>query len=194
MPDTQGRTEEADGGRVLDTAVSLDGFVAGPNDELGGAPRLVFLAHRRRGHRRIGGGTGAIVIGRRTYGVGDRMDGFAHTPYPVDHLVLTHEVPEKTATGGMRFVFVADGVEGAVRQARDAAGDGNVAVGGASVVRQCLAVGLVDEIQVHLVPVLLGGGVRLFADRGAGRVGLGKTRAVDAPGVMHVTYRVLEEG
>jgi len=196
MADTRDRTGEAAVGKVLlDMAMSLDGFVAGPNDELGGLHDWFFSPEGAEAVEESVRNTGAIVIGRRTYDVGDRMDGFAQSPYRVDHFVVTHEAPGRVARGGMRFVFVADGVEGAVRQAREAAGDGNVAVGGgANVARQCLAAGLVDEIQIHLAPVLLGDGIRLFGDGGAGGIGLEKTRVVDAPGVTHVSYRVLKEG
>ncbi len=178
---------------LLDMNVSLDGFVAGPNGEDGGLHNWFFSPSGGEAVAESVRNTGAILIGRRTYDQGDRMDGFAHSPYAVEHFVLTHEPPERPARGEMKFTFVTGGVEEAVGRAKRAAGDGNVAVGGgASVAQQCLKAGLVDEIQVHLVPVLLGGGIRLF--EGVGRVGLEGVRVVDAPGLTHLMYRVLKEG
>jgi dihydrofolate reductase len=179
---------------LLDMAVSLDGFVAGPNDELGGLHDWFFSPAGAEAVEESVENTGAIVIGRRTYDLGDGMDGFAQSPYTVDHFVLTHEAPARTARGAMRFVFVTEGIRSAIEKAREAAGEGNVAVGGgAGVAQQSLAAGLVDEIQVHLVPVLLGGGIRLFGDAEGGRIGLEKIRVVDALGVTHISYRVLKE-
>lgn len=179
---------------LLDMSVSLDGFIAGPNDEDGGLHDWFFSSAGGEAVDESVRNTGAILLGRRTYDRGVRVDGFSDSPYEVDHFVLTHEAPEEAAEGGMTFVFVNDGPEGAIERARAAAGDRNVAVGGgASVARQCLRAGLVDEIQVHLVPVLLGEGIRLFDDSGAGRRRLEKTRVVDAPGVTHLAYRIVKE-
>lgn len=178
---------------LLDMNVSLDGFVAGPNGEDGGLHDWFFSPSGGEAVAESVRNTGAILIGRRTYDQGDRMDGFAHSPYAVEHFVITHEPPERPAGGGMKFTFVTGGVEEAVGLTKGAAGDGYVAVGGgASVAQQCLKAGLVDEIQVHLVPVLLGGGIRLF--EGVGRVGLEGMGAVEASGVTHLMYRVLKEG
>ena len=177
---------------LLDMAVSLDGFVAGPNDELGELHDWFFSPAGAEAVEESVRNTGAIVIGRRTYDQGDGMDGFAQSPYTVEHFVVTHEAPDGAARGEMKFTFV-DGVQAAIEKAKEAAGERNVAVGGgASVAQQSLAAGLVDEIQVHLVPVLLGGGIRLFGGPKAGRIGLEKARVVDAPGVTHITYHVLK--
>jgi dihydrofolate reductase len=92
--------------------------------------------------------------------------------------------------GGTSFVFVTDGVESALEQARAVAGDKDVAVaGGASVVQQCLRAGLLDELQVHVAPVLLGAGVRLFD--GGEQANLEIIRVVDSPTVTHIKYRVV---
>ena len=179
---------------LLDMAVSLDGFIAGPNGELGGLHDWFSSPEGNEAVEESVGNTGAIVIGRRTYDRGDAMDGFAHSPYAVEHFVITHEPPARAARGEMKFTFVTDGVERAIEGAKAAAGGRNVAVGGgASVARQCLEAGLVDEIQVHLVPVLLGGGIRLFDNGDAGKVGMEKVRVVDAPSVTHLVYRVVKE-
>jgi dihydrofolate reductase len=93
--------------------------------------------------------------------------------------------------GGTSFVFVTDGIESAFEQARAAAGDKDVAVaGGANVVQQCLRAGLLDELQVHVAPVLLGRGVRLFD--GGEQANLELVRVVDSPAVTHVKYRVVK--
>ena len=91
--------------------------------------------------------------------------------------------------GGTTFAFVTDGVESAVERARAVAGEQDVLVaGGGSVVQQCLAAGLLDEIQVHVAPVLLGSGVRLFQD--ASPAGLEITRVVAGPQATHIRYRI----
>lgn len=179
---------------LLDMAVSLDGFVAGPNDEDGGLHDWFFSTAGAEAVDESVRNTGAILVGRRTYDQGDRVDGFANSPYKVEHFVLTHDAPERAARGEINFTFVTEGIENAVQRAKVAAGDRNVAVGGgASIARQCMKAGLVDEIQVHLVPVLLGGGLRLFDLSDAGKIRLEKTRVVDAPGVTHLMYRIAKE-
>lgn len=82
------------------------------------------------------------------------------------HFVVTHTVPQEWVNEGLPFIFVTDGVENAVEKAKQAAGDKNVDITGASIAQQCLKVGLLDEIQIDLVPILLGGGVRLFGNLG----------------------------
>ncbi|QIN84671.1 dihydrofolate reductase [Rubrobacter tropicus] len=181
-------------GRVLlDMAMTLDGFVAGPNDEDGGLHDWFFSPAGVEAVDESVRNTGAILVGRRTYDLGDRMNGFAHSPYRVEHFVLTHDLPERIARGEMKFTFVTEGIESAVERAKVAAGDRNVAVGGgASIAGQCLEAGLVDEIQVHLVPVVLGEGIRLFDLPGVGKIELEKTRVIDAPGVTHLMYRIVK--
>ena len=182
-------------GRVLlDMAMSLDGFVAGPNDEDAGLHDWFFSPAGAEAVDESVRNTGASLVGRRTYDQGDRVDGFAGSPYTVDHFVLTHEAPERVAKGEMKFIFVTEGIESAIERAKVAAGDRNVAVGGgASIAQQCLKAGLVDEIQVHLVPGLLGGGIRLFDLPDVGKVELEKTGVIDAPGVTHLMYRIVKE-
>jgi dihydrofolate reductase len=107
--------------------------------------------------------------------------------------VVTHEARDPVATeGGTTFTFVTAGIESALAQARAAAGDRDISVaGGANIAQQYLKAGLLDEIQIHLVPVLLGGGVRLFDDPGPHRVELERTRVVESPGVTHLRFRVV---
>ena len=106
--------------------------------------------------------------------------------------VVTHHTRGPvTKQGGTTFTFVTDGIESALGQAREAAGGKDVALGGgANVAQQYLKAGLIDELQLHVVPVLLGGGARLFDNLAGAPVELECTRAVEAPGVTHLTYRV----
>lgn len=188
------------GNVVLDMSMSVDGFVAGPNDEPGGLHDWFFPPS---------GGvtasdvevidesvrtTGALAIGRRAYDQGDRVDGFVDSPYKVEHFVLTHGAPEKVARGETTFTFVTNGIESAVERARVAAGDRDVTVGGgANIAQQCLKVGLVDEMQIHLVPVLLGAGIRLFNHTGAERIKLERTGVIEPPSATHLRFRVVKE-
>jgi dihydrofolate reductase len=115
-------------------------------------------------------------------------------PFGVPVFVLTHH-PRETVTkqGGTSFTFVTDGIEAALDQARAAAGEKDVAIaGGASVAQQYLKAGLLDEIQIHVAPVLLGDGVRLFEDLGAEPAQLELTRVIDSPAATHLKYRVVK--
>jgi dihydrofolate reductase len=95
--------------------------------------------------------------------------------------VVTHDVPEPVPQGESRYSFVTDGVESAIERAKAAAGDKYVSLMGASIPRQCLRAGLLDEIQIHLVPVLLGAGVRLFDHLGSENIELETIQVVDSP-------------
>lgn len=199
----------------LDITMSLDGFVAGPNDgpelPLGaGGERLhewVYpLASWREPHGLEGGETnsssevldeslqaaGAIVVGKRMF---DNAGGWGdNPPFHMPVFVLTHTAREALAKdGGTTFTFVTEGVKSAVEQAKAAAGDKNVSVGGgASTAQQCLRAGLIDELQIHVAPLLLGGGVRLFDDLGGEGIELEVTRVIESPGVTHLRYRVVK--
>ena len=148
-------------------------------------------------------GTGATVMGRKMFSGGE--GAWAQDPNaaawwgddpPFHHpvFVLTHHEREpETKQGGTSFTFVTAGIEAALDQARAAAGERDVHVaGGADVAQQYLRAGLLDEVQIHLVPVLLGGGARLL-DGLAGTIGrLERTAVVESPsGVVHLTYRVV---
>jgi dihydrofolate reductase len=106
--------------------------------------------------------------------------------------IVTHTVPQEWVKDGSPFTFVTDGVESAIRQAKQAAGDKNVAVCTASILQQCLKTGLLDEMVINLVPVLLGGGVRLFDNLGPEPIELESTGVVEAPGVTHLQFRVVK--
>lgn len=95
--------------------------------------------------------------------------------------------------GGTTFTFVTDGIESALEQAREAAGGKDVALsGGANVAQQYLKAGLIDQMQIHVVPVLLGDGARLFDNLEGAEIGLECKRVVEAPGVTHLTYRFVK--
>jgi dihydrofolate reductase len=142
-------------------------------------------------------GVGAYIMGRKMFGGGEGPWDESWTgwwdedpPFHVPVFVLTHHPREPLEMqGGTTFHFVTDGIEAALAQAREAAGGGDVAVaGGASAVRQYLAAGLLDELFLHVVPVLLGGGERLLDD--AGDPQLEPVEVVASPTVTHIRYRV----
>ena len=106
--------------------------------------------------------------------------------------IVTHTVPQEWVKEGSPFTFVTDGVESAIRQARQAAGDKDVVICTASILQQCLKAGLVDEIHIDVAPVLLGGGVRLFDNLGTTPIELERIRVIEAPGVTHLGFRVVK--
>jgi dihydrofolate reductase len=144
---------------------------------------------------------GAIIMGRKMFGGGpgpwgeNPWNGWwgDNPPFHLPVFVLTHHArPRLEMAGGTSFTFVTDGMHAALDMAQQAAKGQDVAIsGGASVAKQYLAAGLIDEIQVHLVPVFLGAGVRLFDDPALSAVKLTQERVIEAPGVTHVTYRVV---
>lgn len=204
-------------------AISLDGFVAGPNQSeenpLGeGGERLhgwmVSLAAWRQSHGRQGGelnestsimdetreNVGAGVMGRNMFGPaggGNWRDGQwkgwwgDNPPYHNDVFILTHYPRQPVEMeGGTTFHFVTDGIERALERAKDSAEGQDVRLwGGALVIQQYLAAGLLDELELHVVPVLLGDGARLFDNLGGAGIELEQVRAVEAPGVTHLKYR-----
>jgi dihydrofolate reductase len=140
---------------------------------------------------------GAEIMGRGKFGGGPGpWDGEAwrgwwgeDPPFHIPVFVLTHHARDPLTLSDTTFTFVTDGIEAALEQARAAAGSKDVFIGGgADVINQYLAAGLVDELELHVVPRLLGGGARLF-DR-VGPLELEQVRVVEAPGVTHLKYRV----
>jgi dihydrofolate reductase len=143
-------------------------------------------------------GVGAHIMGRKMFGGGDGPWDEAWTgwwgeepPFHAPVFVLTHHAREPLSMqGGTTFTFVTDGIESALEQARQAAGDKDVAIaGGASAIRQYLAAGLLDELNLHIVPVVLGAGERLLEDVGDPK--LEPVKVVASPAVTHVKYRVV---
>ncbi|HZD72473.1 MAG TPA: dihydrofolate reductase family protein [Actinomycetota bacterium] len=216
-------------GRVrVDISMSLDGFVAGPNQSLEeplghGGERLhewAFAAAAWRERHGLSGGehnldsevvdetirnTGATIMGRKMFSGGagpweddPNANGWWGDDPPFHHpvFVLTHH-PRDTVTmkGGTTFSFVTGGIEDALERARAAAGGRDVAVaGGATAVQQYLRAGLLDQLRLHVVPVLLGSGERLFEHHlDAGGREIECTRIERSPtGVAHLSYRVLK--
>ena len=201
-------------------SISLDGFVAGPNQSLenpigeGGMrlPEWLFATdswHQQQGTdggrassdsevvREVVQGVGAYILGRRMFGGGEGTWDESWTgwwgedpPYHVPVFVLTHHSREPLQMqGSTTFNFVTGGIEAALEQARAAAGEDDVAIaGGASTVRQFLAAGLLDELYLHIVPVVLGAGERLLENVGDPK--LEPVKVVASPAVTHVKYRI----
>lgn len=181
---------------ILDMAMSLDGFIAGPNNEDGGLHNYFFSpAGATAGVIEEGfKTTGAIIMGRHSYNLGAEQAGFEDNPYQAPTFILTHHVPESVAKGAETFIFVTDGIESTLKQATAAAGDRNVVIGGgANIAQQFLKAGLVDEIQLHLIPVLLGAGIRLFDHLGAEAIQLENAGVIAAPDATHFKLRVVKK-
>ncbi len=186
-------------GVLLDVSMSVDGYMVGPNADrdrpLGeNGERLFDWLHDGFGDAdrevldELMRSIGAVVMGRRSFD--DFEDAGEDVDWPADVpvFVLTRRPPEEVPRS-RSFTFVTGGLEEAVRLAGDAAGDRFMASHGAAVSQEFLRAGLVDEIQLHLAPMVLGGGVRLFD--GVGRLDLQQTRSIQAAAATHVRFRVL---
>lgn len=134
--------------------------------------------------------TGAMVSGRRTFDITHGWGG--EHPYGVPCFVVTRDVPLEWTAHTDAVTFVTRGVEYAIQLAKAAAGEKNVAAGSAAIARHCLNAGLLDEIHIHLVPVLLGSGVRLFDHLENQNIVLEHTKSIAADGVTHLLYRVIK--
>jgi dihydrofolate reductase len=191
----------------------LDGFIAGADDSserplgVGGDrlfdwfsdgdtssrfyPEFKMSAASAAFFDEYAGRVGAVITGRRTYDVSDAWGG--NGPLPGAPLfVLTHRVPETVPQGDPPYTFVTEGgIERAVELARMAAGDKDVDLMGATTVQQALRAGVLDELIIHLVPIVLGRGARPLEGLETGSVEFDLVRVVDAPGVTHLTYRMV---
>ena len=196
---------------VVGLSMSLDGFIAGPHDgpgnPLGDGGGKLF-DWWTAGTVRLGPddrfrppgrsrevveemfACGAIITGRRTFDIADGWGG--HHPLGAPFFLLTHTPPKRHVGPGTGGTLVSDGIESALDQARAVAGGRDIAVCAADVAGQYLRAGLLDEIHIDLVPVLLGGGVRLFANLEERHVDLECTRVLPSDGVTHLRYRVLK--
>jgi dihydrofolate reductase len=196
-------------GKVITAlSMSLDGFIAGPNDEVDQLFRwyfsgdtafsypgtdMVFTVSRASVAlmQEASRTTGAIMYGRRTFDVAGAWGGTP--PLGVPCFIVTHTIPSEWVYSGSPFTFVTDGVASAVAQAQAVAGNENIAIGSATTTQQCLQAGLLDELHIDLVPVLLGAGVRLFDQLGTEHIELERTRVVEGTGVTHLQFRVVKE-
>jgi dihydrofolate reductase len=200
---------------IFENSVSLDGFVAGPNDGpengLGDGGQALFAWYESGDVAFPLVGTdmvfnisrasadflqaewdklGAMVAGRRMFDIAHAWGG--NPPGGGPTFIVTHHPPQEWIKPGSPFTFVTDGVESAVAKAKQAAGDKAVSIASASIMQQCLKAGLLDEILLDLAPVLLGGGVQLFDNLGAMPINLEIMRVVQGLGVTHLKYRVVK--
>lgn len=200
---------------VFNMTVSLDGFVAGPNDNpengLGdgggalfnwyfsgdteillseGTPTLKVSQQSAALLKDAVKTYGAGVWGRRTFDIAHAWGG--HPP-GTPCFIVTHKSPQEWVYEGSPFSFVTDGVESAIRQAKEAAGDKDVVICTASIFQQCLNAGLIDEIHLDMAPLLLGKGVRLFDHLNIDPIELERIRAIEAPGVTHLGFRIVKK-
>ena len=192
---------------TCDMAISVDGFAAGPNQRLdepfgdGTDGRLTrWMLEEREAHQQIVDdivSAGAFVMGRNMFSPGRgewdlEWKGWwgEDPPYHAPVFVLTHHPREPLPMqGGTTFHFVTDGIDAAMAQAREAAGDRDVSIaGGANTVNQYLAAGLIDELRLHIAPVVIGEGERLF--EGVGNFDLERFYVGGTDLVTHVHYRV----
>jgi dihydrofolate reductase len=182
---------------ILGMTTSLDGFI---NDRNGSVealyPDLAAWRETEPGRESIRN-TGAVVMGRNSFAMAEDPDWFAgNYEYQVPIFVLTHRPPKKhpKETADLRFTFVTDGIESAIRQAKAAAGNKDVnIIGAANTARQCLKAGVADELHVDIMPVLLGGGLRPFEGLGAESIQLEKTKVMELPGGRtHLEFRVIK--
>jgi dihydrofolate reductase len=136
--------------------------------------------------------TGAVLIGKRMFDVGIEPWGDP-PPFGMPVFVVTHEEREPLPMqGGTTYTFVADGTEAALGLARAAADDKNVGVwGGANIIREYLRAGLLDEMQIHLIPIL-GDGIRLFEDLGPERIELRRTSSIETPSATHFRFEMVK--
>jgi dihydrofolate reductase len=181
---------------VIDISTSLDGFVAGPNDELDAIHRWLFTDDPSGDPQRIFAelvrSTGAVLLGRRTYDLSIKYGAFVDTPFQVPHFVVSHSKPAERAGVDVDFTFVTDGIESAVRQAREAAGERNVTlIGGGKTAQEAIRAGLIDEITLHVGSAVLGDGIRLFDGLGAGSVELERTAITSTAEATHLTFTVI---
>ena len=199
---------------IFENSMSLDGFVAGPNDNpdngmgdggmalfawysSGDTPLplpgtdMVFNISRASAEllQEEWGKLGAMVAGRRMFDIAHGWGG--NPPGGGPCFIVTHSAPQEWVKEGSPFTFVTDGVESAIRQAKQVAGDKHVAVASASIMQQCLKAGLLDEIHINLAPVVLGGSVRLFNNLDGASFELKIARVVEGIGVTHLKYLVI---
>jgi len=199
---------------TFNMTMSLDGFVAGPNDNpengLGdggnglfkwyfsgdtevfiseGVPPLKVSKQSAEILKEAFSNYGAGVWGRRTFDIAHAWGG---NPPGSPAFIVTHNVPREWVKEGSPFIFVTDGVKSAIRQAKEAAGDKDVVICTPRILQQALKAGLVDEIHIDVAPMLLGSGVSLFDHLGTGPIDLECIRTIKTPNVTHLGFRVIK--
>lgn len=186
-----------------DISMSLDGFITDPTASVGtplegndpGRLHNWMFDARTEVDAGIAGeryaSTGAVLLGKRMFDAGFEPWGDP-PPFGMPVFVVTHEEREPLPMqGGTTYNFVT-GIEAALAQARAAAGDKNVGIwGGANIIRQYLKAGLIDEMEIHLVPILLGSGVRLFEDLTSESFDLRGIRCIETPAATHLRFEVV---
>jgi dihydrofolate reductase len=197
---------------VFHNSVSLDGYVAGPNDgpqnplgdggmalfnwyfdgdtevSVPGAPPMKLSKESAAVFTESIKSLGVMVCGRRMFDISNAWGG---NPPGNPCIVVTHNPPQEWVKEGSPFIFV-NGVEEAIAKASELSGDKPVAISSANIAQQALKAGLLDEIHMALIPVLLGGGVRLFENTGDSPVELETLSVIEAPGVTHFGYRIVK--
>ena len=188
---------------TANVSMSLDGFITGPNVNIenpmgdNGERLHEWMFPPKGNHEEIAvdmfKNVGAVIMGRQMFNLGEEPWG-SNPPFHLPVFVLTHEPKEKVVKeGGTTFIFVTDGIESALGQAKVVAGDRDILVaGGADADQQFLKAGLLDEIQIHLIPILIGKGTRLFNDPSAEPIELETTRVIESPGVTHLQFRIVK--
>jgi dihydrofolate reductase len=186
---------------LCDMSASLDGYVTGPNDSRekpfgDGAEMLhdwIFDAATDEDRTLLAevlDGVGAVVMGRRSFDKNEGDGGWGDSGPLGDTpcFVVTHHKPSTSYPPV--YTFVTEGVTSAIEQAKQAAGEKVVSLHGATVMQQALPLGLVDELRLHVIPVLLGGGTPLFASLDSA-IALERTQVLGTPGATHLTFRVI---
>ena len=188
-------------------SMSLDGFIAGPNEDFqhlfawmtGGDVDYTLTIGNQEEKLKIAeesvamfedaiNTTGALVAGRRLYELTHGWGG--HHPVGAPVVVVTHRPPPEWVEEKWPVTFVTHGLEKAIEQAKVIANGKNVVVASATIVQQCLNAGLLDEIHIDLVPFLLGDGIRLFEHLKVAPVALENPQVIIGKGVTHLTYRI----
>ena len=173
--------------------LSLDGFASDPHGDVSCLyPDLNELHETEMLQEEIRT-TGAVVMGRRSFYMGDPDLYLEDYEYQVPIFVLTHQIPEKKPkeTQNLTVTFVTDGILSAITQAKAAAGDKNVMLIGASVNQQCINAGLCDELHFGILPVLLGGGLRYFEHVDVEKIKLEKIRIFEAGERTDLWFRII---
>jgi dihydrofolate reductase len=193
-------------GKVIsEISVSLDGFITDPNASVGtplegnDPGRLhdwKFDAKTETDEaivEEMYDSTGAVLIGKRMFDVGFEPWGDP-PPFGMPVFIVTHEQREPLLMqGGTTYTFVTDGIEAALELARAAPGDKNVGIwGGPNIMRQYLKAGLLDEMHIHLIPILRGNGIRLFEDLDPEGIELRRTSTIETPGATHLRFEVVK--